>query len=105
MELNKPVLPLAVGSVLDIVGIIEKVVKREGQFKLVIKPDCTPGFIVFADCLLDAENLVKPSIRKGSRVSVNGKFQTCGARAFCLSDCRVQMLENVRSLILEKTSI
>jgi len=105
MELNKPVLPLAGGSIFDIVGIVEKVVKRDGQFKLVIKTDNAPGFVVFADCLKDAENFTKLHIRKGSHVSISGKFQTYGASAFCLSECCIEMLENVRSLMLEKTSI
>ncbi len=89
-QLVKSVLPLAIGAVLDVVGKVEKVVKREGQFKLVIKPDSAPGFVVFADCLTDAENLIKHKIRKGSLVSVRGKLLFFGSSAFCLEDCRLQ---------------
>ncbi len=88
-QLVKSVLPLAIGAVLDVVGKVEKVVKREGQFKLVIKPDSAPGFVVFADCLTDAENLIKHKVRKGSVLAIRGKFQTYSTRAFCLSDCRL----------------
>ncbi len=63
--------------------------KRDGQFKLVIEPGNAPGFVVFADFTSDAENLINPKIRKGSLVSVRGKFQTFGAAAVCLSDCRL----------------
>lgn len=80
-------LVFAVGSAVNVSGKVEKVVKREGQFKLVIKPDSAPGFVVFADCRTDAENLIKHKIRKGSVVAIRGKFQTYGTMAFCLSDC------------------
>ena len=88
--LVKSPLPFVVGAVLDIAGKVQKVVKRDGQFKLVIEPGNAPGFVVFADCTSDAENLTKYNIRKGSLVSVRGKFQTFGASAVCLSDCRLQ---------------
>jgi hypothetical protein len=82
-------LPFVVGAVLDIAGKVQKVVKRDGQCKLVIEPGNAPGFVVFADCPGELENLTKLNIRKGSLVSVRGKFQTFGAAAVCLSDCRL----------------
>jgi hypothetical protein len=56
----------------------------------VIEPDDESGFIVFADCLSDAEIVIKRKIRKGSLVRVKGKFQTFGALAVNLSDCRLR---------------
>jgi hypothetical protein len=57
---------------------------------LVIEPGAdVPGFVVFADCQTDAETVTNSKIRKGSLVSVRGKFQTFGAAAVCLSDCRL----------------
>jgi hypothetical protein len=86
----KSVLPFKVGAVLDIAGKVQKVVNRDGQFKLVIEPGNAPGFVVFADCASDAENITKLNIRKGSSVRVKGKLQTFGASAVCLSDCRLR---------------
>jgi hypothetical protein len=82
-------LSFAVGAVLDVSGRVQKVVKREGKFKLVVEPGDVPGFVVFADCLTDAEKVKARKIRKGSLVRVKGKFQTVGASAVCLSDCRL----------------
>jgi hypothetical protein len=83
-------LSFAVGAAVDVSGTVQKRVKREGQCKLVIEPGDVPGFVVFADCLSDAENLTKLHIRKGSSVRVKGKLQTFGALAVCLSDCRLR---------------
>jgi hypothetical protein len=82
-----------VNSVVEVSGTVQKRVRREGECKLVIEPGDVPGFVVFADCLPDAENLINPKIRKGSLVSVRGKFQTFGAAAVCLSDCRLIGIE------------
>jgi hypothetical protein len=79
-----------VGASVDIAGKVRKLVKREGQCKLVIEPGDVPGFVVFADCLSDAETVIKRKIRKGSSVRVKGKFQTFGASAVNLSDCRLR---------------
>ncbi len=78
-----------VNSVVEVSGTVQKVVKRDGQCKLIIEPGDVPGFVVFADCLKDAENFTKLHIRKGSGVAVRGKFETFGAAAVCLSDCRL----------------
>jgi hypothetical protein len=79
-----------VGAVVEVSGTVLKRVRREGECKLVIEPGASvPGFVVFADCRADAEKLRKAKIRKGSLVSVRGKFQTFGAAAVCLSDCRL----------------
>jgi hypothetical protein len=79
-----------VGAAVDVTGKVQKLVKRNGQCKLVIEPGDVPGFVVFADCLSDAEIVIKRKIRKGSLVRVKGKFQTFGALAVNLSDCRLQ---------------
>jgi hypothetical protein len=79
-----------VGAVVEVSGKVQKRVKRDGQFKLVIEPGDVPGFVVFADCLSDAENLTKLHIRRGSLVRVKGKLRTFGASAVCLSDCRLR---------------
>jgi hypothetical protein len=78
-----------VGAVVDVSGKVQKRVKRDGQCKLVIEPGDVPGFVVFADCLSDAETVTNSKIRKGSSVAVRGKFQSYGAAAVCLSDCRI----------------
>ncbi len=79
-----------VNSAVEVSGAVQKRVKRDGQCKLVIQPGDVPGFVVFADCRSDAEKVRARKIRKGSRVSVRGKFSTFGAAAVCLSDCRLQ---------------
>jgi hypothetical protein len=78
-----------VDSAVEVSGTVQKRVKRDGQCKLVIEPGDVPGFVVFADCQPDAEKVRARKIRKGSVVSVRGKFQTFGASAVCLSDCRL----------------
>jgi hypothetical protein len=79
-----------VGAVVEVSGTVQKRVRREGECKLVIEPGASvPGFVVFADCQPDAETVRARKIRKGSVVSVRGKFQTFGAAAVCLSDCRL----------------
>jgi hypothetical protein len=80
-----------VNSAVEVSGTVQKRVKRDGQCKLVIEPGDVPGFVVFADCLKDAETVTNSKIRKGSSVRVKGKFQTFGASAVCLSDCRLVM--------------
>jgi hypothetical protein len=79
-----------VGAAVEVSGTVLKRVKWDGQCKLVIQPGDVPGFVVFADCQADAEKLRKAKIRKGSVVSVRGKFQSFGSAAVCLSDCRLQ---------------
>jgi hypothetical protein len=91
-----------VGAVVDVSGTVQKRVKRDGQCKLVIEPGDVPGFVVFADCLKDAETVINSKIRKGSLVSVRGKFQTFGASAVCLSDCRLQQLATQKKKSLPK---
>jgi hypothetical protein len=90
-------LSFAVGAAVDVSGTVLKRVKRDGQCKLVIQPGASvPGFVVFADCPGELENLVKLRIRKGSLVRVKGKFQTFGASAVCLSDCRLQQVATLK---------
>jgi RPA family protein len=83
-------LSAVVGAVVEVSGKVQKFAKREGICRLVVEPGAgVPGFVVFADCLTDAEKLRKAKIRKGSLVSVRGKFATFGTSAVCLSDCRL----------------
>jgi hypothetical protein len=88
-ELSKSPLPFKIGAVVELAGKVTKRVRREGECKLVIEPGDVPGFVVFADCPGELENLSKLNIRKGSLVSVRGKFQSFGSKAVCLSDCRL----------------
>ncbi len=83
-------LAFAVGASVDISGIVQKVVRRDNQCKLVIVTGDVPGFVVFADCRTDEKAVISRKIRKGSFVSIRGKFQTFGGRAVCLSDCRLR---------------
>jgi hypothetical protein len=77
-------------AVLEVSGKVRKCAKREGICRLVIEPGGVPGFVVFADCLSDVKKVRAQKIRKGSVVSVRGKFQSVGASAVCLSDCRLR---------------
>ncbi len=91
IETARKSLAFAVGASVDISGTVQKLVKREGECKLVIEPGASvPGFIVFADCRTDEKAVISRKIRKGSFVSIRGKFQTFGASAVCLSDCRLR---------------
>jgi hypothetical protein len=76
-----------VNSAVEVSGTVQKRVKRDGQCKLVIEPGDVPGFVVFADCQLDAAKVTARKIRKGSFVSVRGKLLSFGSAAVCLSDC------------------
>jgi hypothetical protein len=78
-----------VGAAVEVSGKVQKCVKRDGQCKLVIGPGDVPGFVVFADFSEKSETLKKAKIRKGASVRVKGKFETFGAAAVCLSDCRL----------------
>jgi RPA family protein len=79
-----------VGAVVEVSGKVQKFAKREGICRLVIEPGASvPGFVVFADCQPDAAKFTARKIRKGSLVSVRGKFETFGTSAVCLSDCRL----------------
>ncbi len=85
-------LSAVVGAVVEVSGTVQKRVRREGECKLVIEPGDVPGFVVFADCRADAETVRNSKIRKGSSMSVRGKFSTFGAAAVCLVDCQLQQL-------------
>lgn len=80
-------LSFAVGSALVVSGKVQKVVKCDGQCKLVIEPGDVPGFVVFADCLSDAAAVNEQKIRKGSAVKICGCLRSFGWSAVCLSDC------------------
>jgi primosomal replication protein N len=83
-------LSAVVGAVVEVSGKVQKLVKREGQCKLVIEPGDVPGFIVFADCRIDEKAVISRKIRKGSSIRVKGKLLTFGLSAACLSDCRLR---------------
>jgi hypothetical protein len=85
-----------VGAVVEVSGKVQKVVKREGQEKLVIEPGDVPGFVVFADCRTDAETLRNSQIRKGSTVSIRGKLASFGSSAICLNDCRLEQVGTLK---------
>jgi hypothetical protein len=91
IETARKSLAFAVGASVDVSGTVQQRVKREGRCKLVIEPGASaPGFIVFADCRTDEKAVISRKIRRGSFVSIRGKFQTFGASAVCLSDCRLR---------------
>jgi hypothetical protein len=83
-------LAFAVGATVDVSGVVLKRVKRNEQCKLVIAPD-NVQLTVFADCLIDAESIIKRKIRKRSNVSIVGKLQSFGNQSVCLADCRLVM--------------
>jgi hypothetical protein len=86
-----------VNTAVEVSGTVQKRVKRDGQCKLVIEPGTLAlGFVVFADCRADEKAVISRKIRKGSSVSVRGKFQTFGAAAVCLSDCRLQQVATLK---------
>ncbi len=87
---SRSVLAFALGSVLDVSGKVQKVVKRAGLCRLVIESDNAPGFVIFADCTSDAKTVRDSKIRKGSLALVRGRLCSFGGRAVCLSDCRLQ---------------
>jgi hypothetical protein len=87
-----------VGAAVEVSGTVQKRVKRDGQCKLVIKSGDVPVFVVFADCRADEKSVISLKIRKGSSVRVKGKFQTFGAMAVCLSDCRTENLSQLNTL-------
>lgn len=76
------------GRILSISGRVEKVVKREGQCKLVVIDEGS-GFRIFADCMNDVENVKTRKVRKGSKVALQGIVDTFGTSAVCLSDCKL----------------
>ena len=89
VESVRSLLSFASGAVLDVSGKVQKVVERGGQFKLVIEPGDVPGFVVFADCLSDAETVRNAKVRKGSSVAISGNLQSFGWSANCLTNCRL----------------
>jgi ribosome-associated protein YbcJ (S4-like RNA binding protein) len=94
----KSILAFPVGSVLDVRGKVQKVVKRDGQCKLVIEPENAPEFVVFANCSADVETVRARKIRKGTSVLVRGQFASYGSKAVCLIDCRLMPEGNLEQL-------
>ncbi len=94
-----------VNSAVEVSGTVLKRVKRDGQCRLVIQPGDVPGFVVFADYQPDAETVTNSKIRKGSLVSVRGRFQTFGASAVCLSDCQLQQFATQKKKSSRKLAV
>ena len=73
-------------------GTVLKVVKRSG-FKLYIEVSTVPfARKMEAFCEFDETEVEKAKnlkIKKGSQVSLTGRFQTCGESAMVLYGCRV----------------
>jgi hypothetical protein len=90
IETARKSLAFAVGVSVDVSGIVQKVVKRNDQCKLLILPD-DAQLTIFADCSGDAETVIGRRIRKKSKVSINGKLQSFGNQSVCLGDCRLVM--------------
>jgi hypothetical protein len=86
IEAARKSLAFAVGASVGVSGIVEKVIKRNDQCKLLIVPD-DARLTIFADCSGDAETVIGRKIRKKSRVSIDGKLQSFGNQSVCLSDC------------------
>jgi hypothetical protein len=76
-------------AVLKVSGKVKKCAKREGVCRLVIEPDGGCRLVVLADCLSDVKKVIARKIKKGSAVTVRGKFQSAGSLMVCLSDCRL----------------
>jgi hypothetical protein len=94
-----------VNSAVEVSGTVLKRVKRDELFRLVIEPGDVPGFVVFADCPGELETVRNSKIRKGSLVSVRGRFQTFGASAVCLSDCQLQQFATQKKKSSRKLAV
>ncbi len=92
IEAARSRLSFASGAVIDVAGKVRKVVKRDKQLKLVIEPGDVSGFVVFADCLSDAETVRNAKVRKGSTVAIIGNLQSFGWSAVCLNNCKLESL-------------
>ncbi len=89
VQTARAALSFAIGASVDVSGVVLKRVKRNGECKLVINPDNTPGLTVFADCKADEQTVITRKIRKGSTVTLHGKLQSFGNQSVCLADCRL----------------
>ena len=79
--------PLTKGAILRVSGKVLKLIKRDGQCKLMIQ-SAAPVMTIFADfALSDPGAVAARKIRKGSEVSLRGKVTSFGSSAVCLSDC------------------
>jgi hypothetical protein len=81
-------LAFAVGATVGASGIVQKVVKRNEQCKLVIAPG-NVQLTVLADCKSDEQTVISRKIRKNSKVSITGKLLSFGNQSVCLADCRL----------------
>lgn len=80
-------------AVLFLSATVLKVARRDG-LKLHLQVNTEPSsrrmeaHAVFTD-EKEIEKVKELKIKKGSHVSISGKFQTCGDSAICLTDCRI----------------
>lgn len=82
----------SIGAQLDIEGVIEKVIKRDGGMKLMVKPHgVSKPLMIFAEFTdeKEREKIKQNKFRKGSKVSINGDFRTAGYCAATINNCRV----------------
>jgi hypothetical protein len=86
VEKARESLAFAIGATVSASGIVQKLVKRNDECKLVIVPN-DARLTIFADCSGDAEAVNNRKIRKKSKVSLNGKLRSFGYQFVCLSDC------------------
>ncbi len=85
LESARESLAFAIGASLEISGKVLKFVKRDELCRLVIEAGENLDLTVFADF----KRAQKKKMRKGSAVMIRGKFQSFGASAVCLIDCRL----------------
>lgn len=82
-------LSVAVGAKMEIVGKVEKVIKRHGGLRFFVQPHGEKPLMIFAEIspeweIARAEML---KLRKGSEISLVGGLQSFGTGAVCLNEC------------------
>lgn len=83
-------LKFAIGSIMQIKGIIQKVVKRDQQLKFVIIDESDARqMLVFADMRDDAERVKLGKYRKGKTAEIVGQLVSFGYMGVNLSNCKL----------------
>jgi hypothetical protein len=80
-------LAFAIGSRVEVVGRVMKVVTRNGQSKLFIQP-FGESLTVFADCSNEVDTV--GTLKRGAKVKIIGKLAAFGLHSANLSDCRLK---------------
>lgn len=89
------------GASLSIEGKVEKVSKRSDAVKLFVSPnrESEPErrMMIFAEFTREAQQVkvVEAKIRKGSPVSISGRFQTVGDSAVTMYDCLLSLKKEI----------